>query len=444
MDGPTGLVELSTADAKLIGENTYDQVGYAVAGAGDVDGDGNDDLLMGAPWEDEGASDAGAAYVVYGPVSGFVDLSQADAKLLGEADNDHTGYTVAGAGDVNDDGFDDLLIGSPDDDTNWPSSGAAYLVHGPVAGTSSLAAADAKLVGVAQCGLAIDGAGDVNGDGHDDLLVATPEDGTQDSDAGATYLVHGPVSGQFDLSGASAMFVGENGGDQSGTSVAGTGDVDGDGLDDFLIGAKRADNVGAAYLVTSTFMGMVDLYYADAKLTGEQGADEAGRAVAGAGDVNADGYADLLVGAPAAPGNTGVGRVYLVLGPVSGTVPLATSDAVFDGEASLDWAGLSLDGAGDVNGDGLDDLFIAAPHNDEGDAGAGAQYLIYGNPTGTLDLANADAKFLGEMLDDESGRSIAGAGDVDGDGYDDLLIGSSYQDAGMTMSGAVYLVLGGP
>jgi len=157
-----------------------------------------------------------------------------------------------------------------------------------------------------------------------------------------------------------------------------------------------------------------------------------------------DGHADLLVGAHAAPGNTAVGRVYLVLGPVGGTVPLAQADAVFLGEAPLDWAGHSLDGAGDVNGDGLDDLFIAAPYNDEADSQAGAQYLVYGTPSGTIDLANADAKFLGEMIDDEAGMSVAGAGDVDGDGYDDLLVGSGYQDAGMTMSGAVYLILGGP
>ena len=166
--------------------------------------------------------------------------------------------------------------------------------------------------------------------------------------------------------------------------------------------------------------------------------------MAGAGDVDGDGHADLLVGAHAAPGNTAVGRVYLVLGPVGGTVPLAQADAVFLGEAPLDWAGHSLDGAGDVNGDGLDDLFIAAPYNDEADSQAGAQYLVYGTPSGTIDLANADAKFLGEMIDDEAGMSVAGAGDVDGDGYDDLLVGSGYQDAGMTMSGAVYLILGGP
>ncbi|MCK6519752.1 integrin alpha, partial [Myxococcota bacterium] len=157
-----------------------------------------------------------------------------------------------------------------------------------------------------------------------------------------------------------------------------------------------------------------------------------------------DGYGDLLIGAYYDDtGGDRAGATYLVLGPVSGTASLATAAKLY-GEEPSDFAGRSGSGAGDVNGDGYDDLLIGALYEDTGGDAAGAAYLVLGPATGVGDLAGAEAKLIGESVGDIAGRSVAGAGDVNGDGYDDLLIGAQWSDVGGEDSGAAYLVLGGP
>src|SRR6185436_13418728 len=132
----------------------------------------NDDVLVGAT--NQGDRNEGAAYLVLGPVTGTLDLALADAKLVGEEPDDLAGHSVSDAGDVDGDGHDDLLVGALGNDEGGSTAGAAYLVVGPVTGTLDLSRADAKLVGEAPndwCGISVSGAGDVDGDGHDDLLV---------------------------------------------------------------------------------------------------------------------------------------------------------------------------------------------------------------------------------------------------------------------------------
>jgi len=316
---------LSAAEAKLVGEAPDDYAGRSVSSAGDVNGDGFDDLLVGALGQDAGGFGAGAAYLVYGPVTGTVDLSAADAKLVGEAFDDVAGYSVSSAGDVNGDGFDDLLVGADGQDAGGGDAGAAYLVLGPVTGTVDLSAADAKLVGETQydwLGKPVSSAGDVNGDGFDDLLVGAAGQDEGGSDAGAAYVVFGPVTGTVDLSAADAKLVGEVADDWAGWSVSSAGDVNGDGFDDLVVGAS--------------------------------GQDEGGQKA---------------------------GAAYLVLGPVTGTVDLSAADAKLVGEASDDYVGSeSISSAGDVNGDGFDDLLVGAWGQDEGGDEAGAAYLVLGGP----------------------------------------------------------------
>jgi hypothetical protein len=181
------------ADAKLVGEpRTSFDLAAIVAGPGDVDGDGHDDVLVGAPNNDEGGKDAGAAYLVLGPVTGTRDLSLADAKLLGERNNDQAGASVSGAGDVDADGHDDLLVGAHANSEGGVLAGAAYVVLGPVTGTLDLYYADAKLVGERRedyAGVSVSGAGDVDDDGHDDLLVGALS--RAGASGGAAYLVYG-------------------------------------------------------------------------------------------------------------------------------------------------------------------------------------------------------------------------------------------------------------
>jgi hypothetical protein len=445
-----GTVDLSTAGAKLVGEATGDYGGWSLAGAGDVDGDGNGDFLVGALYEDSGGADAGAAYLVLGPVSGTMDLGVANAKLVGEAADDHAGWSVAGAGDVDGDDRADLLVGANGDDSGGYAAGAAYLVLGPVSGTLDLSAADAKLVGEAaadHAGYSVSGAGDVNGDGRADLLVGAHGEDSGGSYAGAAYLVRGPLSGTLDLSAATAKLVGELAGDYGGFSVSGAGDVDGDGNADLLVGALFEDSgggdAGAAYVVLGPISGTLDLGAADAKLVGEAAGDSAGVSVSDAGDVDGDGKADVLVGAyMEASAGSDAGAAYLVLGPVSGTMDLGAADAKLAGEANGDQAGWSVSGAGDVDGDGRADLLVGAYAQASGGSQAGATYLVLGPVSGTMDLGASDAKLVGEAAGDVAGRSVSGAGDVDGDGKADLLVGADGEDSGGSRAGAAYLFFG--
>ena len=200
---------------------------------------------------------------------------------------------------------------------------------------------------------------------------------------GVAYLLPGPLSGSASLSSADGIFAGEDGyldddhlSDYAGGSVALAGDIDDDGYDDMLIGSGNGAG-GAIYVLYSPASGSFTLAAADAKLEAE-GESEAVSEVAGAGDVNADGFTDILVGGM----SIGVeGGAYLVLGPVSGTMNLADANGKFSGESRLDHAGRSVAGAGDVDADGYADFLIGASSYDTAtDASVGAAYLIYGGP----------------------------------------------------------------
>ena len=442
--GPSGTVDLSLANAKLVGEDASDQAGLSFA-VGDVTGDGVEDILVGAIGDNLGGSHAGAAYLVSGPVSGTVDLALANAKLVGENANDCAGVSAA-AGHLDGDSFDDLLIGASGEDAGGSYAGAVYLVRGPVSGTMDLSLADAKLVGegagdYAGASVAV---GDVDGDSIEDLLIGAYNESAGGSGAGVAYLVLGPLSGTKDLSLADAVLVGEEAGDGAGYSVA-AGDLDGDGFEDFLVGAMGNDtggsSAGAGYLVLGPITGMLDLSLADAKLVGEEAGDGAGISVA-AGDLNGDGFSDFLVGAVNADaGGSNAGAAYLVLGPVSGTTDLSLADAKLLGEDASDEVGTSV-AAGDLNDDGFEDFLVGSDEESAGGTQAGASYLVLGPITGTVDLSLAEAKLVGENSSDFTGRTIA-TGDVDGDDIDDVLIGAGGEDAGGSQAGAVYVLFGG-
>jgi hypothetical protein len=225
--------------------------------------------------------------------------------------------------------------------------------------------------------------GDVDGDGLGDVLVGAYLSSAGGAQSGIAYLVLGGRSGTIPLASADARLLGEDAADGAGMSVAGAGDVDGDGLADLLVGAFGVDDAGgqsgAAYLVRGAPSGDLDLSLADARLTGESGGDYAGYSVAGAGDVDADGFADVLVGAPSRDdGTTDNGVAYLVRGPFSGTVPLATADARLVGTAYMDVAGIAVSSAGDTDGDGYADVLVGANRADGGASDAGIVYLLTG------------------------------------------------------------------
>ncbi len=431
---------LGSADAKFTGVAA--NAGTATAGAGDVNADGYADFLVGAYFD--GFDGPGRAYLVLG--SGALSsgsLAGADAEFEGATVGDYAGQAVAGAGDFNNDGFDDMLVSA----TYANGGGTVYLLLGSSAPTSqSLDLADAQFDGESVsdlAGNALSGGADVNADGYDDMLVgayANDEGGTA---TGGAYLVLGSATpASRSLATADAEFNGETG-TQAGRSVALAEDLNGDGYADMLVGAwwdaEGGSFAGAAYLMFgSPTPASASLAEADAKFVGEQPDDYAGEAVCGAGDVNGDGYGDLLVGA--ASHNT-EGAVYLLLGSSSVAArPLADADAILEGEAVNTYAGSTVAGPGDVDGDGFDDMLIGAPLRGGNDGGA---FLVLGSavpPSGSL--ASAAADLTPESSDDRAGFAVAGAGDSNADGYADLLIAADYDDDGGSDAGAVYLVFG--
>jgi uncharacterized repeat protein (TIGR01451 family) len=399
-----------------------------------------------------------------------------DAAFLGQKSSEYSGNRLAMVGDVNGDGYDDMLIGAYNARMDTVYTGGAYLVLGrPAADWGAafdLLGADASFAGEASGDLAggdVAGAGDVNGDGYADLLIGAYGHNASDvlSDTGKVYLILGRRSadwGQgFDLANADASFLGENGRDYAGFALDGVGDVNHDGYDDFIVGAytndQNGDQTGKMYLFlgrpTADWGRNMSLGAADASFVGEMPGDWAGYALAGAGDVNGDGYDDMLIGAY---GNdqaaSGAGKAYLLLGRANPNwgqaFNLRGADACFLGETYYDNSADAVSGAGDVNRDGLDDLLIGARSNDEQGDRAGQVYLILGKAAadwGTqFSLSHADASFGGERPQDNAGCSLAGAGDANRDGYADFLIGAHHYDPTSTLTdtGRAYLVLGKP
>ena len=473
----------------ITGEAAGDVSGYSVSAAGDVNGDGLADLLVGALGNDAGGSSAGRSYVVFGRANtSAVNLSAVAAgtggfAITGEQAYDQSGFSVSAAGDINGDGLADLLVGAPQQQ-HWngsvwitTGSGRSYVVFGKTDTSAvNLSAVAAGTGGFAITGEATDdysgysvsAAGDVNGDGLADLLVGAPVNG-----AGRSYVVFGKANtSAVNLSAVTAgtggfAITGEAADDQSGSSVSAAGDVNGDGLADLLVGAPvngaGGSYAGRSYVVFGkTDTNAVNLSAVAAgtggfAITGEAADDYSGYSVSAAGDVNGDGLADLLVGAPV----NGAGRSYVVFGKTDtnavnlSAVAAGTGGFAITGEAAGDWSGLSVSAAGDVNGDGLSDLLVGAPQQQYWNGsvwittGSGCSHVVFGKTnTSAVNLSAVAAgtggfAITGEAADDYSGYSVSAAGDINGDGLADLLVGAPYNDAGGSYAGRSYVIFGG-
>jgi hypothetical protein len=488
------------------GEAVADQSGLAVSAAGDVNGDGYGDVIVGASTADPGGrSAAGRSYVVFGG-SGNVSVNLSSLTsgsspqgfvLDGQSVGETSGFSVAGAGDVNGDGLADLIVGARlADPAGRADAGRSYVVFGKTDG--SVVNLSALTAGGGSQGFMINGesavdlsgdsvsaAGDVNGDGLSDVIVGAYGNDARGNNAGRSYVVFGKTSsGAVDLSAvvaASGGFAidGQAANDSSGDSVSNAGDVNGDGLDDLIVGAWGADpasgvGAGRSYVVFGQVSGTnVQLSALTSGtqaggfvINGQADSDQSGYAVSDAGDVNGDGLADLIVGARFAgpTGGVNAGRSYVVFGQ-TGTAPVDLSAIaaggsaqgfVINGAQADDQSGISVSSAGDLNGDGLDDLLVGAPYSDPaGGTSAGRSYVVFGK-TGdsavelsALSASTATEGFVinGESADDRSGYSVSGAGDVNGDGFDDLIVGAYLADAAGVVSsnaGRSYVIYGGP
>lgn len=355
-------------------------------------------------------------------------------------------------GDFNGDGKSDFAVGVYTDNGN---TGAIRIYTNPLKSSSS---PTIVLTGENSADFAGESiaAGDFNGDGIDDLLVSAKGNDAAAVDAGTIYLVLGSSSLASGSLSAHLKMTGELEDDDVGfgsTALSNAGDVNKDGIDDMLIGASelRIDrsgppsemkSTGAAYLVLgSASPASMSLADATAKYTtGEDGVHQVGLSVAGAGDVNSDGYADMVIGA----GGFTNGVVYLVLGSAAPSTLNLFDDAIEFQAAGC--AGSAVAGVGDVNGDDFDDILVGAPYYDYDGSRGGAAYLVLGGSLleSRLLSSRTDPVFIGESIS-TAGNSVAKAGDMNADGFDDFLIGA-YQNSESTTTftseGAAYLVYG--
>jgi len=403
------------------GEAAGDYFGMSVSKAGDVNGDGYDDVIVGGP-------DARRAYIYYG---GALMDNTPDVVMDGEAGNGF-GVSVSKAGDVNGDGYDDVIVGDDFNNAGGFKAGRAYIYYG---GASMDNTPDVIMTGQAaedQFGISVSTAGDVNNDGYSDVIVGGNGNDAGGADAGRAYIYYGSAS-MDDV--ADVTMTGQAAGDNFGSWVRTAGDVNGDGYCDVIVGGNGNDAGGAD-------AGRAYIYYggasmddvADVTMTGEAAGDQFGRSVSTAGDVNNDGYSDVIVGALYNDaGGADAGRAYIYYGGASMD---NTPDLTMTGEAAGDNFG-SVSTAGDVNGDEYDDVIVGAWYNDAGGANAGRAYIYYG---GASVDNTPDVIMTGEAAGDNFGyRGPSTAGDVNGDEYDDVIVGARSNDTGGSNAGKAYI-----
>ena len=496
------LSDLNGSNGFVInGIDESDYSGRSVSNAGDINGDGVDDLIIGAQGADpNGTNDAGESYVVFGGSSvgssGTIELSTLNGTngfvINGIDSYDTSGNSVSNAGDVNGDGVDDLIIGAVAASPNGSISGESYVVFGGSSvgssGTIELSSLNGTngfvINGINEgdnSGFSVSNAGDVNGDGVDDLIIGAVAASPNGFLSGESYVVFGGSSvgssGTIELStlnGTNGFVInGIDLFDLSGISVSNAGDVNGDGVDDLIIGAQGADpngtyNAGESYVVfggsSVGSSGTIELSTLNGTngfvINGIDPGDYSGSSVSNAGDVNGDGVDDLIIGASGADpnGTNDAGESYVVFGGSSvgssGTIELSslngTNGFVINGINEFDNSGFSVSNAGDVNGDGVDDLITGTPFADPNGSFSGESYVVFGGSSvgssGTIELSslNGTNGFVINGIDpfDSSGFSVSNAGDVNGDGVDDLIIGAEYADPNGSYSGESYVVFG--
>ena len=491
------VVPLADSDYLFRGEGAGDGAGGWVAPAGDVDGDGLDDVLIAAYWNDEGGMDAGKCYLLMGKDLGVErQMSLADASwgFVGEAGRveddpdcediapddprcggDWAGHSLNSAGDVDGDGLPDIVMSGYLSDANGYDSGKAYLVFAAGLsgrGTMSLGDSDYAFVGeqvLDRLGHSIHGAGDVDGDGLNDLITGAYGFDAGGENAGKAYLVLASSlkkkrTLQFPDD-ADFAWDGEAEGDEAGYINSPAGDIDGDGLGDFMTTAQRNQEGGVGMAPSGehgagkiyVFLGAdIDLLERGATYSladvdrawlGETGDDAVGYGTNAVGDFDGDGVADVMTASYGSnEAGDAAGKAYVMTGAsmaAPGTRSLADAAYGFTGADAGDWAGFGAGPAGDFDRDGLDDIVVGGMWHTDTLLGAGSGYLVLSGSLagpGTYSLSDADHIFPGEAELDTAGYKLATTGDMNGDGMPDLMV-SGWQGNVLEESGKVWLLM---
>jgi len=429
---PITIDPLSTTPARILESNQANAYfGISVASAGDTNADGYSDVIVGAHQYDNGEADEGAAFVYKGSAIGIVSF--APAILQCDQAFARMGYSVASAGDVNGDGYSDVVVGANRFDDGETDEGAVFVYHGSASGIITTPATTLESnQNLAEMGYSVASAGDINGDGYSDVIVGTPSYDNGEVDEGMVTVYLGSVTGISAVPHASLEANQVNA--YLGNSVASAGDINGDGYSDIFIGAYGYDNgelnegIAMIYYGSSAGLNITPA----AVLESDQENAFFGVSVACAGDLNGDGYSDVVVGANLYDnGETDEGGAFVYYGSAAGVSTVASvsleSDQV---NANM---GQSAVSAGDVNGDGYGDLAVGAFYYNNGQPSEGVVFIYQGSASGIT--AIPATLLENNQAHGHFGRCVASAGDVNGDGYSDLIVGSHLYDNGQSDEG---------
>jgi hypothetical protein len=416
---------------KAEGNQASAHFGTSVATAGDVNGDGFADVIVGAQDYDNGQADEGRAFVYHGSASGL----SATPDWTAESDQVFAffGWSVGTAGDVNGDGYADVIVGAYGYDNGQTDEARAYVYHGSASGLSATpdwTAESDQANGF--LGVSVGTAGDVNGDGYADVIVGASNYDNGQADEGRAFAYHGSADGLSSIANWTA------GSDQAsahfGNSVGAAGDTNADGYADVIVGAYGDDNgqadEGRAFVYHGSTGGLSSTPNWTA--TSHRAFVYFGWSVGTAGDVNGDGYADVIVGAYQYDSE---GRAYVYHGSASGLSATPDWTAESDHGQANGFLGVSVGTAGDVNGDGFADVFVGAAHYDNGQADEGVAFTYQGASAGLSITASRRAE--SDQAFARFGWSVGTAGDVNEDGYADAIVGAYCYDHGHTDEGVV-------
>ncbi|MCP3938449.1 MAG: hypothetical protein GY708_24140, partial [Actinomycetia bacterium] len=417
-----------------------DYFGYSAASIGDLDGDGNADIAVGAYGDDDGGIDRGAVYVLFlnadGTAKAEQKISSTVGGLTGPLDNyDYFGAAVAGIRDLDGDGNADIAVGAWADDDGGSLRGAVHVLFlnadGTVKAEQKISSTAGGFTGPLDnndyFGASVAGVGDVDGDGIVDIAIGVDADDDGGSDRGAVYVlflnVDGTVKAEQKISSTTGALTGPlDNSDRFGSSVAGVGDLDGDGIVDVAVGAYRDDDGGSARgAVYVLFLNADGTVKAEQKISSTTGGftgplddtDWFGRSVTGVGDLDGDGFADLAVGTQDDDGGTNRGAVYLLLQNADGTVKAEQKISSLAGGLTgpldnSDEFGISVTGVGDLDGDGTIGLVVGAFADDDGGSARGAVYVL--NLAAAVDHCAVDSDSDGLWDCEEDANT-----DLDGD-----------------------------
>ncbi len=429
-----GVVDLS--GTRWEGTRSAYPTGSSVSPAGDTDGDGLPDLAIGVPYS--GSTDGGDVYVVLGPASGGGDLDDTDATIDGE--DIALGWTVDSAGDVDGDGYDELIMASL---RSFSDSDELYMVRGPLAASTTAAEAEAwissDVPGLDPGAIAaIAGVGDMDGDTLPDLAIGSPwDDSSRYYDVGAVWIVGGALDGEGTDDDVLSVISHFDPNYRLGMDVADAGDLDGDGSADLVAGAPRFELDGypsQTWAIPGPVSGSCSVDDVGTMIEAEDSTGIFGTAVAGGADMNGDGYDDLLIGEPEQTVDDAdmAGTACIFLGPVPEGASIGGCEARLSAGEEDGYFGADVAWAGDVDGDGVPDALIGSPDT-RGARSHGGAWIFPGPLSGSVGLDAATLEIMGPD-DDRVGDAVAGPGDLDGDGYDEVLVGAPYSgDYGMAI-----------